>query len=497
MWKLSINATSALIAQLSGALGLLIATPVFLSFLGKEAYGLLGILTTVQSLIVLLDLGVATSLMRATSSFRETGDSSRFYAVFRLALMFAVAGFCVILFAGILGADAMASHWLSVEELPATTVRTCLIAIFIQLGFRWLTGFLRANALGMEWVVSASTVQTFANLLRYGLGASLLVWPGLSLSTFFWFQAGCSVIELLCILFVVRGNLPRPMFAGVDVRSVKTELYLTSSLSAALVLWSIASQADRLILSSMLSLGDFGEFMLGITIASGVLILSGPFGGVLIPRLTALTEADDLAALRRTFLAALTTASIVAGAVAITLSFFMEELFRVWLDANADQYSAVIRTASWYSLGNLALVLGSIPYYLQVAKGKLRYHLIGAAGSTAALIISLPIFIHLGGIEGAGRAWMLVNTLALCWALWVAKRLLPSLTHLDWLRSVILPVTGILLTTLIFKRFLTFPQDRLESLLVLIAAGSLIMITGMIFSPLFTTFLKTLKIHKN
>ncbi|WOJ96774.1 oligosaccharide flippase family protein [Congregibacter brevis] len=490
MWKLSIDAASALIAQLSGALGLLIATPIFLNFLGKEAYGLIGVLATVQSLIVLLDLGVATSLMRATSSFKEKGDTARFHAIFRLVLLFAAAGFCAILIAGFGGANAVATIWLSVEDLPSTTVQTCLVAIFVQLGFRWIIGFLRANALGMEWVVTASAVQVLGNVLRYGLGAALLVWPGLSLSTFFWFQASCSVVELLCILFVVRKNLPHPLFARVEVRNLKSELYLTGTLSAALVLWSVASQADRVILSNMLPLGEFGEFMLGITIASGVLILAGPFGGVLIPRFTSLSEANESEALHTTFLAALTAASVFAGAVAVTLGFFMEDVFYIWLDAGPKQYADVITTASWYSLGNLALVLGSVPYYLQVAKGNLHYHLIGAAFSTAGLLISLPVLIHFRGIEGAGMAWMLVNTSALCWSLWVAKRLLPSLQHRDWLRAVILPISGILVTTFTFKHVITLPQDRIGALITLLTAGLAIVITGIISSPLLARFFR-------
>ena len=52
--------------------------------------------------------------------------------------------------------------------------------------------------------------------------------------------------------------------------------------------WIFATQTDKLVLSRILPLADYGYFTLAVLVASGIQVLSGPVGNAIMPRLTKL-----------------------------------------------------------------------------------------------------------------------------------------------------------------------------------------------------------------
>src|SRR5579871_265993 len=55
------------------AVASLIAVPLYLKYLGLEAYGLVGFFTVTQSLLVLLDFGLATTANREVARYSALG----------------------------------------------------------------------------------------------------------------------------------------------------------------------------------------------------------------------------------------------------------------------------------------------------------------------------------------------------------------------------------------------------------------------------------------
>lgn len=491
MWKLSLNSIAALLAQVSSALGLLLATPIFLKYLGGEAYGLLGVMATVQAICVLMDLGVSTYLMRETARYKASADKQRYQSTYRLVFIFAILGGAIILALGVASPDFLATEWLRVNELSSKVVSASLLAIFLHLLLKWFCGFLRANALGMQWVVSASMSQITGNLLRYGVGAVLVIWPGMGLETFFWFQVLCTAVELLILLYIARRILPSPIIGPINLSSMTAEIRFAGSLSIALLLWSAACQFDRVMLSRLLSLADFGEFMLGLTISSAVLVLMGPLGAILIPKLSSLAASQKFEELKTTYLVALNITAVMAGAVSVTLFVFMDELFGVWLAADSGRYETIVVTATLYSVGNLAMIVGSLPYYLQVARGNLRYHLMGSTASTVALLPALYILISHYGVEGAGMAWALINVVALGWSAWISTRLIRGLLISNVLKLTAMPIAAMATVTMALDAFISFPGSRIAGLCFLLAIVTVALSAGLLASPMLLGYIKS------
>jgi O-antigen/teichoic acid export membrane protein len=93
-----------------------------------------------------------------------------------------------------------------------------------------------------------------------------------------------------------------------------------------------------------------------------------------------------------------------------------------------------------YAIGNGLLALGAFPFYLQYARGDLRYHLVGNLILVAALIPAIVLAaVYAGGI-GAGWAWVGMNALyLLVWVAYVHAKLEPGL-HWRWLKENVFKV---------------------------------------------------------
>jgi O-antigen/teichoic acid export membrane protein len=153
------------------------------------------------------------------------------------------------------------------------------------------------------------------------------------------------------------------------------------------------------------------------------------------------------------------------------LAFFSEQLLWVWVgDIEIARKASPVLTL--YALGNGILALGAFPFYLQVAKGDLKLHMIGNAIFLVLLIPSMIWATLHYGILGAGYAWLISN--AVYFVLWVPKvhsRFVPGL-HTKWLFQDVIPIamSGIVTCALLMK-FLPLAVGRLSLLVELLLIG--------------------------
>jgi O-antigen/teichoic acid export membrane protein len=97
--------------------------PVYIQYMGAEAYGLIGFYAMLQAWFQLLDMGLAPTISRETARF--SGGAISALSLRRLlraleAVFVGVAIIGVILL--LAGADTIASSWLKVEHLPVSQV---------------------------------------------------------------------------------------------------------------------------------------------------------------------------------------------------------------------------------------------------------------------------------------------------------------------------------------------------------------------------------------
>lgn len=474
LWT-KVAATAASRAYLL-VLGLL-ALPVYRSMLGADAYGLVAIFVALQLWLQLLDLGLAATLAREAALTMARVRTARSLRALASALE---RGFgAVVLAAGLATAGLaplVVEHWLTLGSVtPADAAYSVLLMTACVL-LRLQADLYRGILSGFErlrWLALVNAA--FGTVRLLGVLPCMLFW-GASPVRFFLFQLIGYAVELVVVRTHAWRCMPRALAGepAVDSRLLRSVLQFSLSMSLASAIWVLASQIDKLLLSGWLPLRDYGAYGLAVTAAGGVLLATGALAEALVPRITALQARGAVEELRTLYRAFTQWAVILACTAAGVMACHAEAVLRVWTgDATlASDMAPVLRL---YALGNAALALGSLPYYLQLASGRLRLHLIGTALMFVLLMPGVIWATPRYGPIGAAMVWLAVNLLYLVvWTAVAHARFAPGL-HARWWRSDVLPIAVLGFATAALTRLLPWPAERLAEAALLVPVSAAIL----------------------
>jgi len=220
------------------------------------------------------------------------------------------------------------------------------------------------------------------------------------------------------------------------------------------------TQTDKLILSKLLPLAEYGYFSLAVLVAGGVMVVSGPVGGALMPRLARLEAEGNPSGLLAVYRSATQLVVVVATSTAATLFLVAEPLLYAWTGDRALAAQAA-PTLGLYALGNGLLAVSAFPYYLQYAKGDLRLHMVGNVLFVVLLIPSIIWAASTHGTLGAGVVWLAMNAIyLLCWAPLVHRRFERTL-NLPWfLRDILSIAVPTAIAGILVAWWIPGPADR-------------------------------------
>lgn len=451
--------------------------PMYVRYMGTEAYGLVGFFAMLQAWFQLLDMGLTPTMARATARFN--GGASDALSLRRLlrALEGIFAGVAILGAAGMMaGSSYLADSWLRVEHLPQSEVQNAIILIALIVALRWVSGLYRGAINGLERLVWLSGFNIAVATARFLLVIPFFILVGANPTQFFTYQLALAVCELLVLSVQTYRLLPK-----VDVshrlfwESAPLRGVLTFSLTIAFTssVWVLVTQTDKLILSKLLTLSDYAYFTLAVLVSNGVTFISGPISGALLPRLSKLSASGDDYGLIKLYRDATQLICVIAVPTALVLAFFPEQVLWAWTgDLNIAIKVAPVLTL--YALGNGVLALSAFPYYLQFAKGDLKLHLIGNVLFVMLLIPGLIWSTIHYGVIGAGWSWLVANTVYfIFWVPRVHNRFIKGL-HTKWLFNdiVIIAIYPAIVVSFV-KYVIVWPQDRAQ-LVVAIATVSLI-----------------------
>lgn len=451
--------------------------PLYLKYMGAEAYGLVGFFTMLQAWFNLLDMGLTPTVARETARFRGGATDALSYRRLLRALQlifFVVAllgGGAMFVFSGLIADD-----WLKVQTLPLAQVQLALQLMAVGVALRWMSGLYRGCISGSERLVWLGGFNAFVATLRFVGVIPVLIWVGHSPAVFFTYQLFVAVVELAGLAAKAYGLFPavppgQPL--GWSPASLFTPIkpVLKFSLTIAFTssVWVLVTQTDKLVLSKLLPLADYGYFTLAVLAASGVMMISGPISGALLPRMARLQAEGNEAGLISLYRNATQMVAVIAIPVCLVLAFFAEQVLWVWTgDAHAAAQAAPVMRL--YALGNGFLVMAAFPYYLQFAKGDLKLHLIGNAVFTLLLIPSLVWATWQYGAIGAGYAWLGSNAIYfLAWVPLVHRRFVKGM-HVEWMLRDVGSIALLAVVVAALARGLgVWPQERTQ-----LAAGILV-----------------------
>ena len=450
--------------------------PQYVSYMGAEAFGLVGFFTMLQMWFQLLDMGMTPTLARETARFR--GGAIDANSLRRL--MRSLEGiFCA---AGLIGASvlmvnshSLAGSWLNVQKLSLAEVEHALMLMAVIVALRWISGLYRGAIGAFERQVWLGGFNVVIASVRFILVIPFFIYVGTSPTEFFAFQLGVAIVELgILVLKTYRSVPPLNDKTGIKWEWEPVRAVLGFAVSVALTnwVWVLLTQTDKLVLSKYLPLADYGYFTLGVLVASAVTLAAGPVSVALVPRLTRLAAAGNDTGLVELYRNATQMVAVIAVPAALVLAIFSEQVLWVWT-GNAELSRQAAPVLRLYAIGNCVLAIGSFPYYLQVAKGDLKLHLLGSLVFLLLLIPGLLWATLRYGATGAGYAWIAANTMYFfMWVPLVHRRFLRGL-HLDWMTRDVgaIAVTGLAGAAALQWWISSWPQSRVSVAAIVIVSG--------------------------
>lgn len=413
----------------------IVMVPLYVRYMGAEAYGLVGFFAMLQAWFNLLDIGLTPTISRETA--RQRGGAVDALAYRRLVRALELVFLSVALVGGgvmLLAAGSIARDWLRASELPPSEVLAAVQLMALIIALRWMTGLYRGAIGGAERLVWLGGFNATVATLRFSGVLPLLMFVGTSPTLFFGYQLAVAVVELAVLVVYAYRQFPA-MPPGtrlpLDWKPLRPVLRFSLTIAFTSSVWVLVTQTDKLVLSKILPLAEYGYFTLAVLVASGILLLSGPIGNALMPRLARLEAQGEQAQMIQIYRDATQLVAVVASAAAITVAFGAEALLWAWT-GNAELARQAAPVLVLYALGNGILAVAAFPYYLQFAKGDMRLHVIGNA---VFVLLLIPLVIWAaathGGV-GAGWVWVAMNLLSfVAWLPLVHRKFAPGI-NLRW-----------------------------------------------------------------
>ncbi|PCI49353.1 MAG: polysaccharide biosynthesis protein [Thalassobium sp.] len=478
------NIAANYISQLYAAgIGILIL-PLYIKYMGAEAYGLVGFFTMLQAWFTLLDLGLTPTIARQTARYHGGSMSALHYRQLFRALSAIFAGIAVLGGTALwLLAEPIAYKWLQVETLSMNAVVVAVQIMAVSVALRWLGGLYRGVITGSERLVWLSGFNAIIATLRFP-AVFITMWQyGFTPTVFFWHQLAVVIVEVLGLYLMsnkLKPALAKSEIIDWSIKPVKPVLKFALTIAFTSSVWVLVTQTDKLILSGILSLAEYGFFTLAVLVASGIMILSAPVSTVIMPRMARLHAEGKHDEMIQVYRGATQLVSVVAGSASLIIAFFAESLLYAWTgDKVIAANAAPILTL--YALGNGVLSVAAFPYYLQYALGNLRYHLLGNMIIVVTLIPTIIWAASEYGGMGAGGAWLTVNSIYLvAWVGFVHKKLATGL-HLVWLFNDVIKIC--FPVVIILVPFVYWPL-KIENRCLLIASIFVIGMLSLILSAL-------------
>lgn len=466
----------------------IIMNPYYVSNLGAEAYGLVAFFSILTVWMNLLDLGMTPTLGREVAVSRTSNNGvNHLRKLLRSFEMIFISISIIVFCAFFYFQNWLSTKWIHAINLSSEEIANCIVVMGALVGLRWFSSLYKSVLIGFEFQISLNIINIFFVSLKFIGVIAVFTFLNNSIFTFFVYQLLLGLIETLYLMFFVYKKIPTSTIKLPIVsfywEKIKNLIPFSLSIAYSSVIWIFVSQVDKLALSGILSLKEFGFFNLVIIIASAMNVLSNPISQAVLPRLVFLYSEKKIDSMLDLYKSTTQLITLISISVTIIVALYPEQIIYAWT-GNTEAAIWSKNVLFWYALGSGVLSILSFQHYLQVAIGQLKLQVIGG---TITLVIDVPLIIFISmnfGAEITGMVWFFLRILwLLIWTPFIHNKYFPGL-HLKWILNDVLKIAlSIILTAILLKIY--FPiitTSRLNIFTQLSFVGSVVFFTGSLSS---------------
>lgn len=376
--------------------------PFYLKYLGIEAYGLIGFFVTTQSLLQLLDMGMAPTINRevarcsAGGNMQEAGKLLHSLAVVYWGMAVAIAMLILAL------APLIARYWLQSRQLSPQTISHAVMLMGLVVACRWPIGLYQGALIGAQRLtISSATNMTIVTIGSVG-AIAVLAFVSPTIEAFFIWQACVGIVYAITIRAAAWRIIDSSKANRFDAGDIRRVLRFSLGVGAISFSGLMLTQLDKVILSKTVGLEYFGKYMLATMVASSLYILIVPIFNIVYPRFSSLVAQRKMDELLEQYRMASRLLASLLFPSAMLLALLAQPLISLW----TGNEGLAVDVAPLVSLLLIAYALHGVmhmPYALMLAQGEtssmFRIYI-------ALIVVIVPLTTILSVLYGVlGGAW--------------------------------------------------------------------------------------------
>lgn len=384
----------------------LIFVPIYIKYLGIEAYGLVGLYTMLQIWFGYLDLGLTPTISREFSKFiaGELNSNTMWNLIYTIELLTIIIASITVLIC-IAGSGWIAEYWINTSNgiNSIGNIKNVLIVIGFVISIKFIEGIYRNALISLQKQITYNVINSaFATLRSVG---ALFVLSKISNSIFYFFiwQAIISLISMLFFRIYTYSSLPpktQKLEFSIDV--LKKNWKFTGGIILSNFTIILITQTDKIILSKVLSLTELSIYSIATTVSGTIYLVLNPITTAFAPKLTEqLFKVNSNSSLSEIYHKYSQFVSVMCSSVAFVIMINSSVLLEIWL--KNDEVVSMVQPLLIPMIVSVLLICFLYPAKdLQYSYGwsslTFKVNLISLFLVLPALIIVVPKYKILGAI---------------------------------------------------------------------------------------------------
>jgi O-antigen/teichoic acid export membrane protein len=261
---------------------------------------------------------------------------------------------------------------------------------------------------GLQQQVIFNGINASMIVLRIAGAAILLALVRTDLLSFFIWQALVTILHVAGLAWASWRLLPDDTAPKFNFSVLKKSRVFIAEVALATVLATLLMHIDKIVLSKLISLKEYGYYTLAWAMASVLGRIGSPIYSAWMPRLTQHVASGNAVLLKNTYLQGLKLLAVVIVPCALILSIFAEPILQTYT-GNAELARAAMIALMLLSIGSALNSVLLMPHAVAMAHGWTRLSLIQNASACVVVVPLVHLATQRWGLNGAGLGWLLVN----------------------------------------------------------------------------------------
>ncbi|MBK9271790.1 MAG: oligosaccharide flippase family protein [Saprospiraceae bacterium] len=416
--------------------------PLYIYYLGVEAYGLVGFYTSLMAVFFLLDFGFSATIHQELAK-EKTDLQARIFRMdlmrtFEIAYVFiAVTGLLIL----VLLKDTLTHRMVRESDLGEVTIQQSILAMALLLALRLLMGLYSGALNGLQQQFKLNIILIFLEVLKFVAIILCLRFFWNHILAFFIINIVITVFTLIILRRLVWNYERTEQYqAKFRLSVLRPSIKFTRGVALISTIAAIISQVDKFVVSGMVSLEEFGYYTLAFTIASIPMKFVASVSGAVYPRLVQEHSRGNEESLVKLYHKASQLISVVIIPVSLGIFFFTIPILNIWF-GNEVLTTRIEWLVKIFVIGFMLNGLMTMPYYLQLVY---RWTSLSIIKNLIAILVLVPLLFYLVstfGIEGAALIWLILNLGYLLLEIPILhSRILPSILRPWYFNCVLLPL---------------------------------------------------------